>query len=141
MNLSRITFSAAIALLACSTLLTAAVDHSWLHRVPEKERTRVNPYAGKPQAIAAGQILFEENCARCHGEDARGRRDRPSLRSDVVQHASDGELAWLLRNGYAWKGMPSWNSLPEQERWQVIAYLRSLGHEHEQHPNRESDRQ
>jgi mono/diheme cytochrome c family protein len=117
---------AAIALLACSTLLTAAVDASWLHKVPTKERTRVNPYAGKPEAIAAGRVLFEENCAKCHGEDAQGKHGRPSLRSNVVRNATDGDLAWLLRNGYAWKGMPSWSSLPEQQRWQIIAYLRSL---------------
>jgi len=86
----------------------------------------MNPYAGKPEAIAAGQIVFEENCAKCHGEDARGRHGRPSLRSEVVRNATDGELAWILRNGYAWKGMPSWSSLPEPERWQVIAYVRSL---------------
>ena len=126
MKVPKKMLSATIAVLACATLLPAAVDNSWLNKVPAKEHTRTNPYAGKPEAIAAGRIVFAETCAKCHGDEAQGRHGRPSLRSEVIEHATDGDLAWLLRNGYAWKGMPSWNSLPEQERWQIITYLRSL---------------
>ena len=36
------------------------------------------------------------------------------------------EVAWLLKNGEVFKGMPRWTNLPEQQRWQVIAYIRSL---------------
>lgn len=121
----KIKWTSIFVLLLGSALLMAA-DGSWLRKVPEAERSRVNPYADKPEAIAAGKILFAENCAKCHGDDAGGKRNRPSLRSERVEHVTDGELAWLLRNGSAWKGMPSWSSLPEPERWQVIAYLRSL---------------
>jgi len=46
-----------------------------------------------------------------------------------VVHATDGELAWLLRDGSLAKGMPTWSSLPEPERWQIIAFLRSLAHD------------
>ncbi len=121
----KIKWTSILLLLLGSALLMAA-DGSWLRRVPVAERSRVNPYAGRPEAIAAGRILFAENCAKCHGADALGRHNRPSLRSERIERATDGELAWMLRNGYAWKGMPSWSSLPEPERWQVIAYLRSL---------------
>ncbi|MGA9633226.1 MAG: hypothetical protein WBQ63_17505, partial [Candidatus Acidiferrales bacterium] len=44
-----------------------------------------------------------------------------------VQDATDGELAWLLRNGNLPRGMPSWSMMPEPSRWQVIAYVKSLG--------------
>jgi mono/diheme cytochrome c family protein len=97
-----------------------------LSKVPPADRQRVNPYAGLPEAIAAGKLLFDENCAKCHGGDAEGRHGRPSLRSERVENATDGELAWLLRNGSLRKGMPTWSSLPEPERWQLIAFLRSL---------------
>ena len=109
-----------------STAALMAADGSWLRKVPEADRARVNPYAGQPEAAAAGKLLFEENCAKCHGSDAEGRHGRPSLRSERVAHATDGELAWLLRNGSLRKGMPTWSSLPEPERWQLIAFLRSL---------------
>ncbi|MEO6830056.1 MAG: cytochrome c [Acidobacteriaceae bacterium] len=111
---------------AISVACLAKADGSWLKKVPESARTRVNPYAGQPQAAAAGEILFENNCARCHGEHADGKLSRPSLKSERVQHASDGELAWLLKNGNVFKGMPTWGALPEQERWQIITYIRSL---------------
>jgi len=125
MRTSRIWWIALILLLISATALVAA-ESSWLSKVPAADRQRVNPYAGQPEAIAAGKLLFEENCAKCHGGDAEGRRGRPSLRSERVAHATDGELAWLLRNGSMHKGMPNWSSLPEPERWQLIAFLRSL---------------
>jgi len=49
------------------------------------------------------------------------------LRSDRVQHATDGEIFWLLKNGNLRKGMPTWARLPEPMRWQIIAYVKSLG--------------
>ena len=71
----------------------AAANGSWLKHVPESDRASVNPYAGQPDAIAAGAKLFADHCAKCHGADALGRGKRPSLRSDRVQNATDGELA------------------------------------------------
>jgi len=107
-------------------LLLAESDGKWLHRVPDEDRARTNPYASKPNAAAAGKVIFSENCAKCHGADATGLHNRPNLRSERIRHATDGELAWMLKNGNPYKGMPSWSSLPEQQRWQIIAYLRTL---------------
>lgn len=50
------------------------------------------------------------------------------LKSDEIKNATDGELEWFLRQGDLRKGMPSWSSLPQAQRWQVVAYLRSLQH-------------
>jgi len=113
-------------LLGLSAIAVASSDGAWLRKVPEGDRIRTNPYADKPEAISAGKLLFSENCAKCHGGEAQGLHGRPSLRSERIAHATDGELAWLLRNGSLAKGMPTWNSLPEPERWQIIAFLRSL---------------
>jgi mono/diheme cytochrome c family protein len=113
-------------LVTTATLCIAAADGSWLKKVPQAERERVNPYAGKAEAVSAGANLFQNNCAKCHGGDAGGNGQRPSLKSERVKNASDGELAWILKNGEPYKGMPSWAGLPEQKRWQLIAYLRSL---------------
>jgi len=33
---------------------------------------------------------------------------------------------WLLENGVLRYGMPSWSGLPEEQRWEVIRYLRTL---------------
>lgn len=121
----RNTLTAVLALLLGAASLLAA-DGAWLRKVPDAERRRVNPYSGNVEAAEAGKLLFEDNCAKCHGADALGRHGRPSLRSERIAQATDGELAWLLKNGSTWKGMPSWSALPEPERWQIVVYLRSL---------------
>jgi mono/diheme cytochrome c family protein len=113
-------------LFATSVVCLAKADGSWLKKVPQADRARVNPYAGQPEAAAAGANLFHNNCARCHGDNAQGKGSRPSLKSDRIKNATDGEIAWLLKNGNTYKGMPTWGALPQQERWQLVAFIRSL---------------
>lgn len=120
----RILFLAAF--LVAPLVCLAIADGSWLKKVPPADRARTNPYAGDPNAIAAGRNLFLNNCAKCHGQDAQGKSHRPPLKSVRIQSATDGDLAWILKNGEAFKGMPGWGALPEPERWQIIAYLRNL---------------
>lgn len=95
-------------------------------QAPLKTRAWKNPYEGQHDAIAAGEKLFRQHCAECHGDDARGRNRAADLHSSGVQNATPGELAWFLRNGNLARGMPSWSGLPEQRRWQIVAYLKSL---------------
>ncbi len=115
-----------VALMSVSTISFGAANGAWLKKVPEAAGARVNPYAGNAEAVAAGENLFQENCAKCHGGNAEGKGSRPSLKSERIRNATDGQLAWLLKNGNPYKGMPIWGALPEPERWQIVAYLRSL---------------
>jgi mono/diheme cytochrome c family protein len=123
----RRNLAALAAALIFAAVAYASADGSWLKRVPDRDRARTNPFAGQKDAIAAGARVFEDHCAKCHGADAEGRGKKPSLRSSRVQSATDGEIFWLLRNGNLGKGMPTWSKLPEETRWQVIAYVKSLG--------------
>jgi mono/diheme cytochrome c family protein len=116
-------------LLAASACLGA--DTGWMKHISDADRARTNPYANQADAIAGGSRLFADHCAKCHGDDALGRGKKPSLRSGEVQQATDGEIFWLLRNGYLKKGMPSWSALPEPSRWQIVAYVKSLGEQTE----------
>jgi mono/diheme cytochrome c family protein len=95
-------------------------------RAPSKARTAKNPFEGQRDAILAGEKLYRQKCAECHGDDARGNDRAANLRMSDVQNATPGELAWLLRNGNIARGMPPWAGLPEQRRWQIVAYLKSL---------------
>jgi mono/diheme cytochrome c family protein len=113
-------------LLLASILCFAAANGSWLKNVPQADHARTNPYAGNAEAAAAGANLFQNNCAKCNGVDAGGKGSRPSLKSERIMGATDGDLAWLLKNGEPFKGMPGWGGLPEQKRWQLVTYLRSL---------------
>ena len=102
-------------------------DYSELAKAPEKARVRLNPFETDPDAIVAGQILFEDHCQECHGPSAVGGKKGPSLREPQVQNATPGTLFWLLTSGVARKGMPVWSKLPEAQRWQLVRYLKSLG--------------
>jgi mono/diheme cytochrome c family protein len=118
-------------LVCAGFLLTAAVlctaEAPWVHHLSRADWEKTNPYASQAEAIAAGSRLFGDYCAKCHGEDALGRKKRPNLRSQEVQTAADAELFWMLKNGNLRRGMPSWSSLPEAQRWQIITYIKSLG--------------
>ena len=46
---------------------------------------KVEEVAGDPQAMAIGERLFMNNCAQCHGSDARGSKGFPNL----------GDTDWL----------------------------------------------
>ena len=119
--------AARLALVLFAASVFAIAETPWANHISDGERARKNPYANQPGAIAAGARMFADHCAKCHGPDALGLRKRPSLRSKEVQEATDGELFWLLRNGSLRRGMPSWSSLPEPSRWQIITYVKSLG--------------
>src|SRR5689334_6851129 len=88
---------------------SAVADGSWLRSVPTRYRERTNPYQDQPNAIAAGRRIFLDHCAKCHGENAEGTKNRPPLTSDrIQQQVTVGDLHWLLVNGNMKKGMPSW---------------------------------
>ena len=119
-------FARVIWIPAVAVVLMAAATGAWLKKVPDADRARVNPLAGQAQHIAAGANLYQNNCAQCHGADGMGKASRPPVRSPRITAATDGELFWLLKNGEPFRGMPSWASMPEAQRWQIIAYLRDI---------------
>ena len=96
-------------------------------RAPMPMRAQNNPYQGQPEAIEAGEKLFHQHCAECHGESAEGTRRAPNLRDSEVQNAPPGAIFWVLTNGIVWHGMPVWSKLPEPQRWQLVTYIKSLG--------------
>lgn len=118
--------SAMLFLAACAAC-AAAVNHPHFDHVPAKDHARTNPLPADAQNIEAGRQLYLDHCAQCHKADARGDgRKKPSLRTEAVRNATDGDVEWFLRQGDLRHGMPSWSSLPEAQRWQIIDYLRSL---------------
>ncbi len=121
-------FILAFLILVLATVLLATSNGAWLTKVPVREHDRINPYHDNPGAVLAGQRIFLDHCAQCHGKDAMGTKNRPALRSErVQQQATEGDLHWLLVNGSMKAGMPTWAKLGDPQIWQVITYVRSLG--------------
>lgn len=119
----------AASILGLSVLLMGATNGEWLDRVSTKDHARTNPlsaHSEQGKAAAAGGHVYYNDCAKCHGKDGLGKHGRPPVISNRVARASDGDLFWLMTNGVPWRGMPGWQMLPADERWQLVAYLRAL---------------
>jgi glucose/arabinose dehydrogenase len=106
---------------ACS-----AADTTGFHGAPSAASSAANPYSGQPAAISAGGQLYAKDCASCHGGTGQGTGNIPALAHGPAQQATDGALFWFITKGAVNDGMPSWASLPAQQRWQIVAYLKTL---------------
>jgi glucose/arabinose dehydrogenase len=97
------------------------------HGAPAAAEQTKNPYAGKRAAAQAGANLFARHCAACHGPTAAGTGNIPALATGPTQSAADGAIFWFITQGDPNDGMPSWASLSEPQRWQIVTYLKALG--------------
>lgn len=87
-----------------------------------------DPYDGNPVAIQDGRRLFTwYNCAGCHGGHGGGGMG-PSLRDPTWLYGGrDDQIFDSIAAGRS-KGMPAWGSkIPQNQIWQLVAYIKSLG--------------
>jgi mono/diheme cytochrome c family protein len=86
-------------------------------------------------SISRGKMLYEADCASCHGPDAtmptsvgRGMLPRAvPLDSPNVQSYSDRELFSVIREGIRFTGMPGFSGTETNDQiWNVVDYLRDL---------------
>jgi glucose/arabinose dehydrogenase len=97
-------------------------QNSGFHNAPTTANDLKNPFAG--QKLASAQPLYHLRCARCHGEIGEGSGNIPALTTPKVQSAPDGALFWYVTKGDVNNGMPAWDSLPDQERWKIVTYVK-----------------
>ncbi len=88
-----------------------------------------SPDAGA-DVLAEGALLFEENCASCHGDDGAGMRDlgAPNLTDALWLYG--GDVASLKQTMETGRGgmMPAWGErLPDATVKQLALYVHSLG--------------
>jgi cytochrome c oxidase cbb3-type subunit 3 len=91
------------------------------------ERVVPNPYQGDPAAMLEGRRMFVAmNCSGCHGGHAGGGMG-PSLRDEVWIYGNRPmDIFDSISNGRA-NGMPAWGTmLPQQQIWQIVAYIQSM---------------
>ncbi|NNC93525.1 MAG: hypothetical protein HKN80_13665 [Acidimicrobiia bacterium] len=85
--------------------------------------------ARDPASVEAGSVLYDANCARCHGADLAGGRGQsggiaPSLVAKVG--SDDGVLIEIVKRG-AGLGMPAFaTQLAESEIASIIDYVRRV---------------
>ena len=109
-------------------------------KAPDAFLTKTNPLSSSAGAIKAGKELFLKTaqpvaCVMCHGEQGDGKGlmgaalmppPRNFTCGAMMRDISDGQLFWIIKNGSPGTGMMSFASLPDEQVWQLIHYIRSL---------------
>jgi mono/diheme cytochrome c family protein len=104
--------------------------------LPKDGELPPNPVPADSVSLERGRVLFERNCALCHG--AQGLGDGPitefwkpdmnkpaNLTDPRMAQQSDGSLYLTISQGYG--VMPALGeNLDQRERWDVVNYVRSL---------------
>ena len=96
------------------------------------------PYAGlknpfpwsDASAQEAGKKLYQQSCLGCHGAKGNNLAESDFSTTDYPQSLEERPdfYFWVLSEGRLDKGMPPYkSSLSEEQRWQVLTYLWSLG--------------
>ncbi len=78
----------------------------------------------------AGQVVFEDNCAACHGDDGTGNRDlgAPNLTDAIWLYGGDPAAIRASIEGGRAGVMPSWNAkLSPSQIAAVATYVHQLG--------------
>jgi len=94
-----------------------------------------NPFHNDPVALQDGRRLFDwYNCSGCHGGHAGGGMG-PSLRDPVWIYGNrDDQIFDTIAHGRS-NGMPAWGTrIPEQQIWELVAYIKSMGSPQEPDP-------
>jgi len=109
----------------------AAQDSAWT--VPPEARAMKNPVRATPEGLKEAGETFQTICSSCHGPKGAGDgalanalSPKPANFTDVrlMSKETDGALFWKISNGRG--PMPSWQQIPEKQRWGLVNYLRTL---------------
>jgi mono/diheme cytochrome c family protein len=107
---------------------TRVSAQAWI--VPDDQKAIAAPFKFTPEMQKQGEQIYLKNCQSCHGlpgKDNWAKLTPPpgDLAKDKAQKQADGEIFYRITTGKV--PMPEFrNIIPEDERWWVIAYLRTF---------------
>ena len=111
-------------------------------RVPADKLAEVKGLANKmsanSEAKEEGREIFSGRgfCFSCHGKEGKGDGPagasfKPGPRSftdvDWQKARTDGEIFWSITNGTEYGMLAFENMLTDEERWELVSYIRDLG--------------
>ena len=110
---------------------SADVEESRVRLAPLYERYRGTPLPALAQdreAIEMGERLFANNCAMCHGSDARGGNGYPNLTdTDWLWGGAPEQIIATITNGRVGAMPPLAPALGEEGVQAMVQYVLSLG--------------
>lgn len=92
-----------------------------------------DPIARDAGAVARGMTHYRENCLPCHGapglepaEFHEGMNPSPpDIDAPALQHDTDAELFWVIKNGIRLTGMPAFGvNYKDEEIRDIVAFVR-----------------
>lgn len=99
------------------------------------------PAVTKEADSVSGREIYANTCIRCHGIDGKGAQGiklvppPADLGSSAVQNRLDGTLFKRIHEGKPNTAMGAWkHALSDEEIWDVLAYVRTLGVGSEEKP-------
>jgi mono/diheme cytochrome c family protein len=105
------------------------------------QSAEIKPPPFTPKLIAQGKEIYGKQCVSCHGATGRGDGDAayllyPKPRNFVAANyrlvstwdriPTDQDLYDTITRGMPGSAMPSWGHLPGEQRWALVAYIKSL---------------
>jgi DMSO reductase family type II enzyme heme b subunit len=94
--------------------------------------------------VKAGKGAYERKCLLCHGEKGDGKGAAAELlapqprdftkglykiRTTANKTPTDQDLFNIITHGMPGTSMPAWDVLPDKERWNLVAYLKTFAPE------------
>ena len=116
---------------ACQVNSTEDQGTGWL--APDETNGNKSPFTINDEVEVRGGKLYDQYCRTCHGETGQGDgaagsglNPKPAnFHRKKIQSQSDGALFYKISTGRG--PMPTFkNSLTEEQRWQLVAYIRKL---------------
>ncbi len=106
--------------------------------LPAAYRRLAVPYQRLATAVARdhGRALYLQNCALCHGVRGDGRGVRREGLSSSPRDFTDATwqkrysallIFFTISEGVPGTSMSAWGSLSDDDAWDLVAYIRSLG--------------
>ncbi len=122
-------------LAACNMTLAADVTPPPNYVPPTPMPTMGPLFPAQPMDIANGEKIYAEKCAACHGTTGLGDGEQGKQLpvkvaaiglAEVANKATPADWYKQVTQGNLEKFMPPFNSLNDQERWDVVGYALSL---------------
>lgn len=118
----------------------AGGDIEYKPRVPADSiasvRELVNPASDKGAGRGKEVFLAKGRCYNCHGRSGKGDGPAGAAFNPTPRNftdpqwqkaRTDGEIFWAISNGTEFGMIPFNGMLSEDERWQLVNYIREIG--------------
>lgn len=111
--------------------MAIAQKSEWV--APDSAEKLENPLQASERIINAGNQIFQQLCAVCHGKNGKGDgitastlQPKPAnLHDNTIQSQSEGAIYWKIKEGRP--PMPGFKSqLSDQQMWALVTFIKSL---------------